>query len=103
MLVNHGYRLDYNIVQPDFFVISTTDGKVESYMRFRPAPGGLAGFWVLWKADSPYYPKRLVTLMSDLFRPRMSDGHPPIPTPKSRSSVRWRDVTSPSGHQSTSS
>ncbi|MCS0494781.1 serine protease [Ancylobacter sp. MQZ15Z-1] len=60
--------IDYSVVKPDFFVISSHLGQMSQYTRFEETPGGVVGFTLIWPSDSPVHGERLSTVMSDLFR-----------------------------------
>ncbi len=68
LLRSKGLTVTYQVLKPDFFVISTGDTSLESYFRYHVGPGGVTGFHVMWKPDGTANGKRLATLMSDLFR-----------------------------------
>ncbi|WP_165644294.1 serine protease [Oharaeibacter diazotrophicus] len=74
--------IDFKVLKPGFFVISSHDGASSQYSRFSAVPGGVAGFTIIWSSASDIRGERLATVMSDLFRADNELGirrSPPLP------------------------
>ena len=89
-LRSKGLTVTYQVLKPDFFVISTGDPSLESYFRYHVGPSGVTGFYVMWKPNGSSNGKRLATLMSDLFRAAALGQlrAPPTPTPLDDAAAR---------------
>lgn len=71
--------VNYKVIRPDFFVVSSGQGDVGSYVRFHAQAGGIVGFHLAWAPVDGNAGDRLSTLMSDLFRASVSLGQERVP------------------------
>ncbi|MCK0196888.1 serine protease [Ancylobacter sp. 6x-1] len=63
-----GHVIDYSLLKPQFFAISSHRDGMSVYSRFQAIAGGIVGFSLVWPSDSDAHGERLSTVMSDLFR-----------------------------------
>lgn len=68
VLKEKNLTINYDVLRSNFFVISTADPTVQSYMRYEAGRAGITGFWIMYDPAAPIYGSRLTALMSDLFR-----------------------------------
>ncbi|MGE5512075.1 MAG: trypsin-like peptidase domain-containing protein [Bacteroidota bacterium] len=60
--------LRYQVLRPDFFVIAAETPSTNVYMRFHRSGTSGTGFELTWRTGETFFPVRLTTIMSDLFR-----------------------------------
>ncbi|MHB2165653.1 trypsin-like peptidase domain-containing protein [Alsobacter sp. R-9] len=88
----NGFAIDDRSTGEDFFAVTASKPGVETVIRYHATPDGLVGFSVFWNSGhTALEARRLVTLMSDLFRasragetrspPLPLGGLPPLPPP----------------------
>lgn len=70
--------INFKVIRPTFFVVSSSEGDRSTYTRMSPLNGGVVGFTIHWDSNA-LHGERLATLMSDLFRANVELGQDRVP------------------------
>lgn len=81
-LLAAGMPIKYQVLRPDFFVVAGETSSANLYMRYHRLGTSGTGFLVAWPSGNTFFPVRLTTIMSDLFRSAAAGTHRAPPRPQ---------------------
>ncbi len=91
-------RVSYNVLRPDFFVVSGTQGLKKFYVRASAKDGEVRGIAILYDQAMEGTMDPMVVAMSSAFIPFASDVTPDGPPPRRRVEYGTGVVVSAAGH-----